>query len=262
MKKILTILLAVVVVFFVVLLDKDTIIKTSVEKGVEFVKGLKLNIGSLHVGIFKPIAHIKNLQLFNPSSFPDKTMVDMTEIYVNYNLPAIIGGKLHLPEVHLALKEFVVVKNAQGKLNLDALKSVQAQKEGKSTPKRISGNAPQIKIDVLKLSIGRVIYKDYSRGGVPDVKEFNINLNESYVNVDDPQALANLIVVKALMNTSISALTNFDLKGLEGTVGGVIASGQKAASRALSTVKEAGDQVTDTLKGLFKNPFSSEKQAE
>jgi uncharacterized protein involved in outer membrane biogenesis len=262
MKKILVILLAVVVMIFVVLLAKDIIIKTSVEKGVEFVTGLKLNIGSLHVGILKPIADIKNLQLFNPSGFPDKTMVDMPEIYVNYDLPAMIGGKMHFPEVRLALKEFVVVKNAQGKLNLDALKSVQAQKKGKSAPQKTSGKAPQIKIDALKLSIGRVIYKDYSKGGAPHVKEFNINLNESYTNVNDPQALASLIVVKALMNTSIAALTNFDLKGLEGTVGGVITGAQKAASAAVSTVKEAGGQVTDTVKGLFKNPFGSEKQTE
>ena len=270
MKKFLTILSVVVAVIVILLFAKDIIIKTSVEKGVEFVTGLKLNIGSLNIGILKPIADIKNLQLFNPSNFPDRTMVDMPEIYVNYDLPAIIGGKIHLPEVRLALKEFVVLKNAQGKLNLDALKSVQAQKEGKSAPQKTSGKAPQIKIDALKLSIGKVIYKDYSKGGAPDVKEFNINLNESYTNVDDPQALASLIVVKALMHTSIAALTNFDLKGLQGTVGGVLGSAQKMASTAVATAqatiataqeKAQGTvtQAQETLKNVLKNPFGSSK---
>jgi len=270
MKKLFIILVALACVILVLLFAKDIIIKTAVEKGVEFVTGLKLNIGSLNIGILKPIADIKNLQLFNPSDFPDRTMVDMPEIYVNYDLPAIIGGKIHLPEVRLALKEFVVVKNSEGKLNLDALKSVQAQKEGKSPSQKTAGKAPDIKIDSLKLSIGKVIYKDYSKGGAPDVKEFNINLNESYTNVDDPQALASLIVVKALMNTSIAALTNFDLQGLQGTVGGVLGSAQKMASTAAATVqatiattqekaKDTITQASDKMKDLLKNPFDSGK---
>lgn len=186
MKKWGKILLIVVAVIFVLLLAKDMIIKTSVEKGVELVTGLKLSIRSLSVGIFSPVAAIKDLKLFNPSGFMDKTMIDMPEIYVKYDLGAIIGGKIHLPEVRLALKEFLVVKNSQGELNLDALKTVQAQKEGKSPTQKTSGKAPDIKIDRLALNIGKVIYKDYSKGVSPQVKEFNINLNEVYTNVDNP----------------------------------------------------------------------------
>jgi hypothetical protein len=207
-------------------------------------------------------------------------MVDMPEIYVNYDLPAIIGGKIHLPEVRLALKEFVVVKNADGELNLNALRTVQAQKEGKAPSKSAPGKAPDIKIDSLKLSIGKVIYKDYSKSSAPDVKEFNINLNESYAHVDDPYALASLIVVKALMNTSIASLTNFDLKGLQGTVGGTLANAQKMASTAMATAKNpiattqeqakravevakkaegTVQQTADAMKNVLKNPFGSDK---
>lgn len=262
MKKIWIILLAVVVVLFVALLAKDIIIKTAVEKGVELVTGLKLNLGSLKVGIFKPIVDIKNLRLLNPKNFLDQTMIDMPEIYVNYDLPAIIGGKVHLSEVRLALKEFFVVKNSKGELNLDALKNIQAQKTSQSSPKKAPGRAPEIKIDALKLSIGKVIYKDYSKGGSPTVKEFNINLNESYSNVENLNTLVNLIIVKALMNTTISSITNFDLKGLEGSVGGVFTGAGKAASAAVSTAEEAGKKVTDTIKGLFKNTLGSGNQTE
>ncbi len=282
MKRYLTIIVAVVAVVFIAAFVKDIIIKTSVEKGIELVTGLKLNIGGFSVGILKPIVDIKNLKLLNPPEFPDRTMVDMPEIYVKYDLPAIIGGKIHLPEVRLALKEFVVVKNANGKLNLDALRTVRAEKEGRATFQKAPGKAPEIKIDVLKLSIGKAVYKDYSKGGAPDVKEFNINLNESYTNVDNPYALVSLIVVKALTNTSIANLTNFDLKGLQDTIGDTLASAQKIASTAVTTAqttiattqekvkevagtatetaKKAEDtikQTADVVKDIFKNPFGS-----
>ncbi|MDD4183577.1 MAG: hypothetical protein PHT53_07150, partial [Candidatus Omnitrophica bacterium] len=245
---------------FVLLLAKDLIIKTSVEKGVEIVTGLKLDIGSLNVGIFKPVTDIKNLRLFNPAGFPDKTMIDMPEIYVRYDLPAIIGGNIHLPEVRLGLREFVVVKNSKGELNLDALKNVQAQKKGESkAAEKPAGKAPKIKIDKLALNIGKVIYKDYSKGSTPSVKEFNINLNEVYTNIDDPYKLASLIVVKALIGTPIAALTNFDLKGLTGSVGDITAGAQKMATEAASKAGETATQAVDKMKGLLTNPFGSEK---
>ncbi|MEI8348915.1 MAG: AsmA family protein [Candidatus Omnitrophota bacterium] len=249
MKKLSIVFLVVVAVVFVVFLAKDIIIKASVEKVVETVTGLKLNIGSLHASIFKSVADIKNIQLFNPSGFPDRIMVDMPEIYVSYDLPAIIKGKIHLREVRLSLKEFVVIKNAQGKSNLDVFKQpAQAQKEDESKSQKTPGKAPEIKIDTLTLNIAKVIYKDYSKGSVPIVKEFNINLKESYSNIDSPQTLINLIVVKALMNTSIASLANFDLKGLQGMIGGVRPDAQKT-----------GTQAMDKVKGLLKNIFGSGK---
>ena len=269
MKKIHVVLLVVLAVIFVVLLAKDAIIKVSVENAVGSITGLKLNIASFKVGILRPVVDIKNIKLLNPVNFPDKTMIDMPEIYVKYNLPAIIGGKVHLPELRLALKEFIVEKNSKGELNLDALKNVQAQKKDKpAAPSKTAGKAPEIKIDLFKLRIGKVVYKDYSKGAEPQVREFNINLDETYSNIDNPYILANLIIVKALMNTTISSLTGFDVKGLEGSVGEAISgakeaasaaasSAQKAASTAVSQVKETEKQATGTLKELFKNPFGS-----
>jgi hypothetical protein len=245
MKKLVNVLIVVLVVIFVSLLAKDLIVKISVEKGTQIVTGLKLNIGRLDVGIFKPVISIKNLKLFNPGGFPDKIMIDMPEIYVKYDLPAIIGGKVHLPEVRLALKEFVVVKNSKGELNLNSLKSVQAQKEGKAPAEKAAGKAPDIQIDKLSLNIGKVIYKDYSKGGSPSVKEYNVNHNEVYTNVNNPYTLASLIVVRALISTPVAGLANFDLKGLQGSVSDAMKGAQKAATAAAEKTKKTTAEAAD-----------------
>lgn len=263
MKKLLVFVTFLLIVVIAVVLAKDVLVKVSIEKGVELVTGLKLEMDRVRVGIFRPVIDIAGFLLLNPQGFTDRTMIDMPEIYVRYDLPTIIGGKIHLPEVRLTLKEFLVVKNAKGELNLDTLKTVQAQKTEKAPSQKSSGKMPPIKIDLLKLSVGKVIYKDYSKGGTPSIKEFNINLDESYTNVEDPYTLASLIVVKALMNTSIAALTNFDLKGLQGSVSEVFSGAQEITSKAVATTQEtatqAVDKVSETMKGLLKNPFGSDK---
>ena len=60
--------------------------------------------------------------------------------------------------------------------------------------------------------MGRVLYKDYSRGTPPRVTEFNLNLHERYEHIDDPKKLVSLIVSRALMSTAISNIMGLDLE--------------------------------------------------
>ena len=86
--------------------------------------------------------------------FKDKLMVDLPEIYVDYNLGAIMGGKAHLEEVRLNLKEFIVVKNEAGELNLDSLrvvKETEGEEAEKDGSKKEKTEMPDIQIDLLEL---------------------------------------------------------------------------------------------------------------
>jgi hypothetical protein len=262
MKKsfiVIAILLAMVVTLS---LAKNTIIKVVVEKGVEAVTGLPLRMGGFDAGLIKTRVNINALKLYNPKDFEDRIMIDMPNVYVDYNLPAILKGKVHLYDMKIDLKEFVVVKNKDGKLNLDSLTVVQAQKEGKKPQEKV-----EMQIDNLGLKIGKVIYKDYSARGKPSVREFNVNINEKYSNIKDPYSLVSLIVVRALMNTAIASLTNFDLGGLSNTVSDTLSHATKLATdttaKATKIVGDTSKTVTDAagkLTEAFSFPFGEKKE--
>lgn len=271
MKKIWLIIAVVVLAIFVVGFVKDAVIKFAVERGVESVTGLKLSMKSLHVGIVRNVVMIKGLVLYNPKDFTEKIMVDMPEIYVDYDLPAILSGNTHIRQLRIHLRDFNVVKNKDGKLNLDSLKTVASQKKGAKAASK-EAKPMKLQIDSLYLKVDRASYKDFSSGTAPTIKEFNINLEESYSDIRDPNALVSLIVVKALTNTSIANIANFDIQGLKGTISGTLGSAQKIAShttmvanetvkKTAATVKETTDAVqktTESLKEVFKSPFGSE----
>ena len=256
MKKVLTTLLVIIlVVVVVVAVGKNTIAKVAVEKSVEMVTGLKLSMDKLAIGVIDTFVGIKNLKLYNPDGYKDRVMVDMPDILVDYDLPAIFKGKVHLEEMRLNLKELVVVKNEKGELNINSLKVVKdAEEERKEKPApKEKGKAPEIQIDKLELKIGKVIYKDYSKGGMPEVQEFNLNLDAKYENIDNPAQLASLILVQALMNTTISQLANFDLGGLQDQLGGKLGDISKTIGEAQEVAAEVQDQVKglkETLKGF------------
>jgi AsmA family len=241
--------LAVLLVLIIVIaVGRNMIVKVAVTAGVKAVTGLDMKIDSMNIGIAHTFLGIKGLVLYNPPAFEDKVMMDLPEIYVAYDLGDLLKKKVHLSEVRLDLKEFMVVKNKAGVLNLDSLTAVQTAKKtepAKTTEtKAAKTEKPQIQIDLLKLKIGKVVYKDYSKGKEPSIKEFDVNIDEEYKNITDPEAVVRIIVVKALANTTLSSLTNFKLgpltDSLEGTVKGVAGDAVKNTTEKLKNLLPFG----------------------
>lgn len=251
----------ILVVFIAVLVvGKNLIAKGLIETGVKFVTGLDLKMKGIDLGIANGYVGIQEMKLFNPKGYEDKIMVDMPEIYVAYDLPAIMKGNIHLPELRINLEEFVIVKNRDGSMNLDAITGLAKAKEGEPKAKPAEkAEAPKIQLDSFKLHLGRVIYKDYSKAK-PVTREFNIKLTEEYRNIKDPNALIGLIVMKIMMNTPIAALSNFEMGNLQNTVSDTLASSRKIAEGAVTAASATLADVSKGTVSLVKDAPGNLKQ--
>ena len=268
-RKIIIIPAIVFAVLIALFFGKNMIIKTSVTAGVRAMTGLKLSIRSMNVGVFKSLIGINELQLHNPPGFGDELMIDLPEIYVDYDLGAFIAGKAHLEEVRLNLKEFLVVKNEAGELNLDSLKVVktaeqeeEGREEEKDDGEKEKTKMPDLQIDLLVLKIDRVIYKDYSKGTPPKERVFNVNVDERYENITDPKSFVRLIVLKALKNTTIASLTNFDLGKLQSGISGAVKKTAELVQEAKGRAIEAGSKkVKETAEETVEKAAEAGKDA-
>lgn len=198
---------------------KNAIARNGVEQVCRKITGLQLKIRNLNLSLLKGMLDAKGIALYNPRGFQDRVMIDISELYGDVDVPSILQGKPHVEELRLDLREFVIVKNKDGKLNLDALKPASKAKADKETEPQKKEEAvkkatPQIRIDKLVLKVGKVVYKDYSAGGEPSVQEFNVNLNETHENITNINALVPLLVSRAVMNTTIASLANLDMQSL------------------------------------------------
>ena len=260
-KKILIGLIVLVFVLAVVIgVGKNIIAKAAIITGVNAITGLTLDINKIDVGVMKTLIGIEGLKLFNPSEFEDRIMVDFPEIYVDYDLKAFLNKKVHLEEVRLNLTEFVVITNKDGVKNIDAL--VPAKEEGKEEKpaskeekEKEKGEVPEIQIDVLQLKIGKVIIKDYSKSDKPSIKEVNVNIDERFENITDPKELIKIIVLKALMKTTLD-LGNWK-EGMTGlatdTTSEVLDLGKNIAIGDIDAVQETVKNTANNLKKMI--PF-------
>lgn len=258
MKKLFIILAALVLL---VTLVKDQIIKAVVISQARKIMGVKVEIGSLGVSLIHQGIRIKELKVHNPAGFPDDLMVDIPEISIDYDLPAFLKGKLHLPLVVVHLKEMIVVRNKEGKLNVDSLKVAQEGKDAKGKSKE-EKEAMQFKLqmDVVTLNLGKVVVKDYSKGEPPAIQGYDLGVNKTFKNVKSAEQFATLILVEAMGPTALknaaiyTAASALGVAFLPVGIAGVIMADDsgsadydvntdKAYSAALAVMRKAG-QVT------------------
>ena len=270
MKRILIILIVIVVIVAGLGIMKDLIFKYAIEAGVKAATGAELKISFFHISLLKQVVSARGVELLNPASFKDRVMAIVPEIYVDADLRAALNGRIHMQEVRIDLAKFVVVRNAGGSLNVDALKVVQtSKKEGAAragTPGRGPGKMPPFMIDDLSLKIGKAVYIDYSGGGAPRVMEYNINMNERFQNIDDLSKLVGIVIARVMMSTPIGRLANFDVSGLTGSLADTLstattiannlagsASGEavKAASTATRQAADTVESAANALLGAF-----------
>ena len=226
---------------------KNTVIKAAVTGGVKAVTGLGLDIDHLDVAFLKGAVDVGGLRIRNPRGFPDPVMLSMPELFVDVNPSGFFKGETHVEALRVNIEEFLVVRNAEGALNLDSLKVVQASKA--PAQQRQQQPAGKLRVDSLELHVDRVVFKDYSKGGEPQVREFPVNIHERHENITNPQALGALIVSKALTKTTIASLTNLDLQALESTFSGAVGQATELVGAAAERAQLLQQQATDQLKG-------------
>jgi len=191
MRRLKIILAIVVLCLFVLGIIKDQIIKSVVAAGVQKIAGTPVKISGLSIGVFRQSVRIKGLRLYNPPDFPKEVLIDLPEISVDYSLPDILKGKLYLPFIAINLKEMTIIKNQNGRLNIDGLKLKQ-------------GDPLSMQIDSLALNIGRVTWRDYSQGAEPKVETFEVDVkNKIFKNITSAQQLAINLILEAIKPTAI-----------------------------------------------------------
>ncbi len=198
MKRILTIILVVVVALFVIGIAKDLLIKSVITVVASNVTGAPVHINGFSLGILNQTVKISGLKIYNPQGFSKSMLIDIAKANVTYDLGAILRQKIHLVKVELALREMLLEKNKEGKLNVDSLK-VAKQEGAKGKPAK----QMPLAIDMLRLDIGRLISRDYSAGKEPSVQVYDINIHRVYKNITSAQQLVALILSEPLKSAGI-----------------------------------------------------------
>lgn len=241
-----------IIIFFIVIavliiglgLFKNPLIKSVVTNSATRVIGVPVHMDAFSLSLLNQSVRIKGFTVYNPEGFPaNDVLLYAPEISVDCDVNTLMGGKLHLPYVAFNLKEMVIIRNKEGKLNIDVIREALGQKE--PSEKEEEPEVPEeptepmeMQIDVLKLTVGKVIYKDYSMGDKPAVINLDVDIKDkTYRDITSAQQVG-IIVLKEVVGYKIVKDTVF--KG--------VASAIDVEQKMEDITKTAGNVLFDTGK--------------
>ncbi|MDW8343985.1 MAG: AsmA family protein [Verrucomicrobiae bacterium] len=234
-RVVLWLFVLVVVLFFA----RNWLARHIVQTAVKQVTGLPLQVASVHVDLMRSQLDVRGIRLQNPPDFPETRFVDMPRLSVNYSLPSLLTGRKHVRKIHIEIDQLVLVKNQRGESNVQKLRGVRS---GEAT------SQASYRLDELRVRIGKVIIKDYSRAR-PTERTIVLNLDRTYRNITEQTSITRLVLVTMLGPVPLPEFgisTAHLLRGLES----VTDAAGKTVSFATETFEQAGRSVVDTLKKL------------
>ena len=194
-------IIAVVLALILLLALTDYLIKAAIEMTSPRIIGAKVQMGDLSLGLLTHKVHIKDFRLSNPPGFPDEVFLVMPEVTADVDIWQLIQGKMHFPLVVFNMEKMVIIKNKEGKLNVNSLKIIQDQlAANKGKPMKL----PVFRIDLLELSIGKVISEDYTHAPPVLVEAYDVAIKNAKIrNIDGVPKLMASVIVEAMKPTAI-----------------------------------------------------------
>ncbi|MDX9701592.1 MAG: hypothetical protein RBU23_00970 [Candidatus Auribacterota bacterium] len=249
MKKLFGFLVFVGIIVFGAIYFRNLLTKIAVEQAVKSQTGLKMEIQDMDLGLRGTYVGINALKLYNPITYSDPVMISIPEVYVDYVLMSFLTDTIHFEEIRIDVDEFTVVKNKDGSVNVKEIEIPKSEetKAPEKTEKKKEGPGKTLKIDLFKLRIGRVVYKDYTKGDQPSEQVFNININEEFTNVTNLNSIVAFITFKALINTRIPQLAGIDLAPFQNTVTEALSQSKQILEEKMQQGKEQIDAAKQKM---------------
>jgi hypothetical protein len=206
MKRWLRWLLAVLGGFCLLLLvawlSMDPLLRSMAERRAREQLGLRIEIGQLKTGLLSGSVALKELNIFNPPAFGAAMLARIPEFSCVLDLSQAMTNRLRLRDLKLRLRELNVIKDKDGRLNFDAIKTIidEAMKHG-SHSYAFGG------IERLELTLEKVNYIDRQQ------PENNLNLdlgvrNEVATNLETEEQLSawlNAFLFRIVLKQSLKS---------------------------------------------------------
>lgn len=252
MKTLAKFLFLIFIVFIAMFFLKDLIVKNVITIFAARLTGLAVSVEKVNAGIFSSSLNVEGLRFYNPEGYAEKILAEIPEICIFYDLKGFLKKKMHLKTLKIYLKEFVVVKNNAGELNINSIKGVKKEDNRAVSVKKEFLKSTKIQIDNCDLKIDKILYKDYSKGEKSAVQEFDVYVEEHYTNISDAKKILELILFKVLFKTSLDKLLDLNLNVLSRDISSMV---EKSVVETFSAggitqgkSKEAAEEIVNNLK--------------
>jgi len=194
---------ALLLLFVVLLLFKDTFLRKIAEHRLERETGLAATIGRLDSDLLSGSIRFRDIKLFNAPEFGGAVFAHIPELYLRLDNTAAASGPIRLQEARVTISELNVIKNAQGRTNILELhrRVSDKHKSGGS-----DGNSREFGgIGELRVTLGTLRYTDVQQP--TNNHEFDVAVKDEVVttikNKKDFETWATMLLIRIVIQQAL-----------------------------------------------------------
>ena len=169
----------------------------------------EVTLAEAQFNILETKATFKNIKISNPEIFGRGTLTTIRELYIDWDAPAYLEGRLHFFTVKLDIGTLSILRSKQEQINLLELNVFEetVAAEGESAPPKEDLN---LQIDEFILILNHSTYTDLA-GIVPLQRSFNLHAKEiRFSNLTDLKILVKIIGWETLKAMGIEDMTDLN----------------------------------------------------
>jgi len=169
------------------LIFRDAIFRIILTQRLRHEFGVRVEIGELKTGLGSTVVHVRGFKVFNAPEFGSGLLTEVPEFFAQFDTEPLSERVIRLKELRVNLAEFNVVRNADGRTNLDKIEKAWRERiRRKKKKERLRWDFGGI--DQLQVSLGKVGFTDLHRPTLD--RQFHLDLrDEKAVNLKDEEQL-------------------------------------------------------------------------
>ena len=191
-KILATLLLVALVLLVAVGLSFDWLAKQAMLIGLRNLTGSAVTLGKVEVGLRAGTFRLERLVLLNPPEFGGGPLLDLPELFLEYDQAAAATNALRFKLVRVDLAELGLAVDAQGRTNIHALGGALKELQKAEQKRRAARSAGFTGIDTLTVSLGKMTSIDLRPPGKTNVFVLGLR-RETLRNVRTEADLAPLL---------------------------------------------------------------------
>lgn len=200
-KIVLTLFLSVILIatFYIV---KGSLIRISFQDNIRDTIGFRIGISKVVADSDNKNFKITGFKILNPQGYNKREL-----LYANLlELKDVVGKNVGALKMNVG--RIIIEKNNRGKINIINSKVFGAKAENENVWffKKVA-----IKVD-------EVVYVDYFKGNMPDRREFEVDIDQTYYNVHGIDEIYNIIMARIMAITTISSIAEVDIEKIDESI--------------------------------------------
>jgi uncharacterized protein involved in outer membrane biogenesis len=211
---------ALLLLLAIALAFRDAIFKAILVQRLRQEFGVRVEIGELKTGLGTTIIHVRDFKVFNSPEFGGSLLTEVPEFLARFDMDSLPDHLIRLKELRVNLAEFNVVRNGDGRTNLEKMEKawrerIRRKKKKERTQWDFGG------IDQLEVSLGKIGFTDLHRPALN--RDIHLDLQEEKAtNLKDEeyvQGWAGLLAIRLLAQDAMRPTNERKLPSREWLLG-------------------------------------------